>query len=149
MAAPRQTSVLLSLADLSTAALPGAGCSTIPAPIVLPGSRAPLGGALTWAGSWGHTRATIRRADGSTATISGNGDSMYGANGTTVVGAVPPAALSAHEAANALAVTFQPYFRVAHGSPRNASCVDCVPGVELLDYTQRGGIVGAITVETR
>ena len=227
-----------------------------------------MGGALTWAASWGHARATIRRPDGSTATVSGNGDSIYGANGTAVIGATPPAALSAHEAAgewdgteyvnwlrfgvaarrrlmvtpggamtslvvsgnarwrvnaydgslaleqmvplgertsalfrlgggygvreyninlphdlestladgpfgttghwnllrmdariepllgvvlgaNVLSLTFQPYFTVAHGNVRDARCVDCLTGVDLLDYTQSWGFAVAVTVNTR
>jgi len=253
---------------LWTAITVAASCTTIPTPVTAPGARPPLGGALTWAEGWGAARARIRRPDGATATISGNGDSEYGASDSTIVSGLPPAALSAHETtgewdslqyagwlrfglaarrrlfvtsggamtsvvatgnaqwrlnaldgslaleqtvplgarvsgifrlgggyglrayniklphdlestlangpfgttghwnlrrtdarvepvlgvilgADVLVLTFQPYFTVAHGNVHDARCVDCVPGVELLDYTQSWGFAAAITVNTR
>jgi len=266
VAAHRRVRALFWLAACWAALGTGGGCSTIPTPVISPGARAPLGGALTWAGAWGRARATIRRPDGSSATIAGNGDNMYGSNRDAAGSALAPAALSAHQAAgewdgteyvnwlrfgaaarrrllltpngamtsvvvtgnaqwrlnaldgslaleqtvpvgarvsaifrlggsyglreynidlphdlestlangpfgttghwnlrradarveplagvilaDALGLTFQPYFTVAHGDVRDARCVDCVPGIELLDYKQSWGFAVALTIAT-
>ena len=43
-------------------------------------------------------------------------------------------------------LSFQPYYVIAHGGISSAACADCVPGVQLLDFTQNRGIAFAFTV---
>jgi hypothetical protein len=43
-------------------------------------------------------------------------------------------------------LSFQPYFVVAQGAILSAGCADCVPGVQLLDFTQNFGFALALTV---
>jgi len=43
-------------------------------------------------------------------------------------------------------LSFQPYFVVARSGIVSARCADCVPGVQLLDFTQNRGIAFAFTV---
>ncbi len=42
-------------------------------------------------------------------------------------------------------LSFQPYFVVARGAIASASCADCVPGVQLLDFRQDFGFALAVT----
>ncbi len=45
-------------------------------------------------------------------------------------------------------LSFQPYFVVARGAIASASCADCLPGVQLLDFTQNFGFALALTFHT-
>ena len=42
-------------------------------------------------------------------------------------------------------LSFQPYYVIARGAIASAQCADCVPGVQLLDFTQNRGIAFALT----
>lgn len=42
-------------------------------------------------------------------------------------------------------LSFQPYYVIARGAVSSAECADCVPGVQLLDFTQNRGIAFALT----
>jgi len=43
-------------------------------------------------------------------------------------------------------LSFQPYYVVARGAIASARCADCLPGVQLLEFTQGRGIAFALTL---
>jgi hypothetical protein len=68
----------LRFALLAVIALAAAACTTVPAPVVAPGTGRSSAFALTWAGAYSPATARIVRADGTTQVLSGNADHSWG-----------------------------------------------------------------------
>jgi hypothetical protein len=84
---------------LLTVVLLASACTTVPAPVVAPGSGRPSALAITWAGGFSPATAHIVRPDGSSQAIHGNADHSWGSSdpeGVALGAVLVPAVASWH-----------------------------------------------------